>query len=62
MDRPEIHRREMPESDTPSASDALRPKDWVDELIEMTRPGIDMELPGRGYVNRILFFEDDDPS
>ncbi len=52
----------MPGSDTPSASGPQRPKDWVDELIEMTRPGIDMELPDRAFISRILFFEDDDPS
>ena len=62
MDRPEIHRKELPDSDTAPASDPQRPKDWVDELIEMTRPGIDMELPDRALISRILFFEDDDPS
>jgi hypothetical protein len=60
MDRPDIRRIEAPEGDTPSSAAASRPKDWVDELIEMTRPGIDMALPDRGWIQRPPPFTFDD--
>lgn len=60
MDRPDIRRTEAPDVETPVSSVAPRPKDWVDALIEMTRPGMDMELPERGYIHRPPPFVFDD--
>ena len=34
--------------------------DWVHELIEMTRPGIEINRPARGLQERVIPFEFDD--
>ena len=60
MDKPDIRRIEVPEDDAPVGASSSRPRDWVDELIEMTRPGMDMELPDRGIINRPPPFVFDD--
>jgi hypothetical protein len=60
MDRPDIRRNEKPEGELPLSSEPLPPKDWVDELIEMTRPGTDMELPERALISRPPPFVFDD--
>lgn len=60
MDRPGVRRAEMHDADPSAYSAATRPKDWVDELIEMTRPGMDMELPERGVIQRPPPFMFDD--
>jgi hypothetical protein len=39
---------------------AIEPDDWVHELIAMTRPGIDFELPSRMPWERQTPFEFDD--
>jgi hypothetical protein len=61
MDRPGFRKPEI-ESDDSVASAAARDwgDDWVHELIAMTRPGVDMELPDRGYINGIVFYDPDD--
>lgn len=60
MDRPVTRQEETPDIETPVTTATARPKDWVDELIEMTRPGMDMELPERGYIHRPPPFVFDD--
>ena len=61
MDRPDLNRtRPAGETETADASDAAGPRDWVDELIEMTRPGLDMELPDRAFLSRVPTFVFDD--
>lgn len=34
--------------------------DWVHELIEMTRPGVEINWPVRGLRERVIPFEFDD--
>jgi hypothetical protein len=34
--------------------------DWVHELIEMTRPGVEINWPVRGLRERVVPFEFDD--
>ena len=61
MDRPE---RSKPEGDgeelaaTPSAS--AWGDDWVHELIEMTRPGVEIKWRVRGLGDRVVPFQFDD--
>jgi hypothetical protein len=60
VDRPDLRRTETPDVETSPSSAATHPKAWVDELIEMTRPGMDMELPERGFIHRPPPFVFDD--
>ena len=39
---------------------AARPQNWVDELIAMTRPGVEIEFPSRELRERVIPFEYDD--
>lgn len=39
---------------------ALEPDDWVHELIAMTRPGIDFQMPSRQSWERQVPFAFDD--
>jgi hypothetical protein len=57
MDRPAVAKIE---ADTNEVSSASSPRDWVHELIAMTRPGLDMELPDRAYIHRPPPFVFDD--
>lgn len=49
------------ENDVPSAP---QPRDWGDdwvhELIEMTRPGVEINLANRGLRDRVIPFQFDD--
>ena len=60
MDKPDIRRIATPDEDALAGVNSSRPRDWVDELIEMTRPGMDMELPERGFIHRPPPFVFDD--
>ena len=52
-------RNKVKESATPFA--AVEPgDDWVHELIAMTRPGVEINLPRRGLGDRVIPFEFDD--
>lgn len=45
---------------TASERRSARPENWVDELIAMTRPGVEIEFPLRTLGGRIIPFEYDD--
>jgi hypothetical protein len=61
MDKPDLERpRPAGESDVEGLSGATQPKSWVDELIAMTRPGLDMELPDRAFLPRVPPYGFDD--
>ena len=61
MDRPELT-----DFETSADGFAIEPSlrdwgdDWVHELIEMTRPGIEINLSRRGLGDRVLPFQFDD--
>lgn len=61
MDRPELGKSE-PESERAGLSSPLRDwgDDWVHELIEMTRPGAEINLEVRGLGDRVIPFQFDD--
>jgi hypothetical protein len=53
--------RSPPSSDSnPGPADRDWGDDWVHELIEMTRPGIEINRPARGLQERAIPFEFDD--
>ena len=58
MDR-DKDRGRVKESTTPFAA-AGADDDWVHELIAMTRPGVEINLPHRGLGDRVIPFEFDD--
>lgn len=61
MDRPGLRKPE-PDDDEPVASQPSRDwgDDWVHELIEMTRPGAEINLNVRGLSDRVVPFQFDD--
>jgi hypothetical protein len=61
MDRPDLRKIETPDVET-SAASPLRDwgDDWVNELIEMTRPGAEINLRIRGLRDRVVPFQFDD--
>ena len=59
MDRPEIHKGETPDLEPP-ASPTKPERSWVHELIEMTRPGFDIEFLVRRIDDRPIPFVYDD--
>lgn len=53
--------RESDASDEPTSETAhTSPPNWVDELIAMTRPGVEIEFPSRTLAGRVIPFEYDD--
>lgn len=58
MDRPKIEQTE-PE-DTGEAVPGENGDDWVHELIEMTRPGVEIRFPLRALYERVIPFQYDD--
>jgi len=59
MDRPEIHGGETPDLEPP-ASTTKPERSWVHELIEMTRPGFEIEFPVRRVADSPIPFIDYD--
>jgi hypothetical protein len=60
MDRPELSKPE-PDADEFVASPSRDwGDDWVHELIEMTRPGAEINLHNRGLGDRVIPFQFDD--
>ncbi|MEG3159865.1 hypothetical protein U1763_05070 [Sphingomonas sp. LB2R24] len=61
MNRPELNK--IGQSDT-AVIDVVPPRnwgdDWVHELIEMTRPGAEINLQFRGLGDRAVPFQFDD--
>ena len=53
-------RDEPPADEGPPSAAAVRPPNWVDELIAMTRPGVEIEFPSRELRERVIPFEYDD--
>ena len=60
MDRPTIGKADIPEDASVSEASIAPSDDWVHELIAMTRPGIDFNLPSRESWERQVPWEFDD--
>ena len=60
MDRPNISKSDIPEDSSISEPHVVASDDWVHELIAMTRPGVEINLPMRGLSDRVIPFQFDD--
>ena len=60
MERASIRRADLPEDASGSEVPVTPSDDWVNELVAMTRPGMDMELPPRAFISRPPPFVFDD--
>ena len=55
-----VYSRDEPSAEETRPASAARPPNWVDELIAMTRPGVEIEFPSRELRERVIPFEYDD--
>ncbi|PIX66363.1 MAG: hypothetical protein COZ43_07110 [Sphingomonadales bacterium CG_4_10_14_3_um_filter_58_15] len=59
MDRPKVAQTEPQDADDVSPQDSGE-TDWVQELIAMTRPGVEIRFPLRALHERVIPFQYDD--